>query len=532
MMRQTRRQFLRAVGVTGGAGALYGAMGALGLAPVAADTPTFVPPRPGDLGGRPPRSVVILGAGMAGLTAAYELRKGGYDVTVLEARRRPGGRNWTVRGGDTETDLKGERQTAGFSRGEYLNAGAARIPQHHVTLDYCRELGVPIEVFAGTNADGYLYQVGDHDLSGVPVRHRAARADVYGYVSELLSKATDQGALDAYLTGEDREALLAFLRLFGDLGPKVDGDPAASFRYTGTGRRGYEIPPGAGTQEGTPLPPHPLSDVLASRIGYYFSLELRWEQAMMMYQPVGGMDRIAHALADAVGNQHVHYGTEIRAVRNTTDGVEVDHTGRDGRMRTLAADFAICTLPPGIAARLSGNLPTEVRDALRTPEVLDVGKLGVEYSRRWWELDHRIYGGITSTNTDLLNVWYPSYGFHGPRGTLLGYYNEGPYAADYGELRHPQRLSRALDRLTDIHGESAARDVASAFSVHWTDIRHSEGAWVMWSSREGAYERLLEPAGRVYFAGDYLSHANAWQHGAMVSARSVVEALHERVASS
>lgn len=69
----------------------------------------------------------------------------GYDVTVLEAMDRPGGRNWTVRGGTSATDTQGRTQRASFSRGEYMNAGPGRIPQHHVTLDYCRELGVAIE---------------------------------------------------------------------------------------------------------------------------------------------------------------------------------------------------------------------------------------------------------------------------------------------------------------------------------------------------------------------------------------------------
>ena len=65
-------------------------------------------------GGR--RSVVILGAGVAGLATAYELGKAGYECTVLEARARPGGRNWTVRGGTSETDLDGATQRRGSPR--------------------------------------------------------------------------------------------------------------------------------------------------------------------------------------------------------------------------------------------------------------------------------------------------------------------------------------------------------------------------------------------------------------------------------
>ena len=90
-------------------------------------------------------TVLVLGTGIAGLGTAYELEKAGYLCEVLEARERPGGRCWTVRGGTREIDLDGAFQTAQFADGHYMNAGPARIPQHHTTLDYCRELGVAIE---------------------------------------------------------------------------------------------------------------------------------------------------------------------------------------------------------------------------------------------------------------------------------------------------------------------------------------------------------------------------------------------------
>lgn len=175
----SRRAFLRNVGLSGGAGAMFATMGALGLAPTAQAArreQSFQAPRPGDfaLTGRAVAKVVIVGGGIAGLAAAYELGKAGYDCTVLEARGRTGGRNFTVRGGDSTTDLYGHRQTARFADGHYMNAGPARLPQWMVTLDYCRELGIPVEVFTNVNADAYLY----NESAGMtaPVRYRTAKA--------------------------------------------------------------------------------------------------------------------------------------------------------------------------------------------------------------------------------------------------------------------------------------------------------------------------------------------------------------------
>ncbi|MEV4760460.1 FAD-dependent oxidoreductase [Micromonospora sp. NPDC049559] len=525
----SRRGFLRAVGASGGAGALFATMGALGLAPTAAATPApaFRAPQRSDfsLTGRAGASVVILGGGIAGLAAAYELGKAGYDCTILEARGRAGGRNFTVRGGTAETDLDGRTQRARFSDGIYLNAGPARLAQWMVTLDYCRELGVPIEVFTNANADARIYNESTGMTSAQ--RYRTAKADVYGYVSELLAKATDQGALDAQLTAEDKERLLAFLQNFGAIGGRTQG-----WAYTGTNRRGYLGYPGAGNEVGVPLAgPPSLSDVFASNVGRYFSFELGYDQAMLMFQPVGGMDQIPRALTRAIGGHRVKLGAEVTGVTDRGARVEVRYR-QDGRERMIRADYCIATLPPHLMARVPHNLGTPVTAALASFPVTASGKIGLEYKRRWWETDERIYGGITETDLDLAHIWYPSYGFHGERGLVVGYYNTGANARAYSALTHAEREARAVAQGVKIHGEKYRTELATSFSHAWDRTRYLEGAWTSPQYGSAGYNLLLQPAGRVYFAGDWLSHEVAWQHGAFVSARSVVTALHARVLSA
>lgn len=523
----SRRNFLRQVGATGGAGAMLATMGALGLAPTAeaaSREAAFRAPTESDFNlkgkGRGAK-VVIVGGGIAGLTSAYELGKAGYDCTVLEARDRTGGRNFTVRGGDSTQDLYGNRQTARFSDGQYMNAGPARIPQWMITMDYCRELGVPVEVFTNSNASAYIY----NEKAGMTeaVRYRTAKADTYGYVSELLAKATNLGALDADLTADDKAKLLSFLESFGDIGREL--------KYTGSEHRGFTVDPGAAGTPGTELGSVPsASEVFASGVGRYFSFEFGYDQAMLMFQPVGGMDRIPAALTKAVGSRKIHTGAVVQQITDKAHGVTVTYQ-QDGRTRAIDADYCIAALPPHILARTAHNLGSAVQTALEAVKPVSSGKIGLEYRNRWWETDHRIYGGITETDMDLSHIWYPSYGFHGKRGLIIGYYNTGTNADSYALLSPAEREKRAVAQGVKIHGEQYRTELATSFSHHWRQTPHLEGAWHSMSGGPdaAAYAPLNKAAGRVYFAGDYLSYADAWQHGAFSSARKVVTTLHERV---
>ena len=182
--------------------------------------------------------ILILGAGLSGMATAYELQKLGYDCTILEARNRAGGRVWTIRGGTQETEIGGQLQTCKFDKGLYLNAGAARIPNHHeLSVQYCRELKVPLEVFVNMNEAAYFYANGKGKLAERPLRVRELHADLRGYTNELLHKAIHKEALDEELTVEDAEKLIAYLRAEGDL--QKNGS------YQGSERRGYGFIPGA-----------------------------------------------------------------------------------------------------------------------------------------------------------------------------------------------------------------------------------------------------------------------------------------------
>ena len=248
-MPVSRRSFIRRLAAVGGLGLAFAAMRGLGHASDAhAQAPPTLPPGHGA-----GVHVAVLGAGIAGLALTYQLERAGFRVTLMEARDRLGGRNWTVRNG-SRIEMVGEAdQVARLSEGLYFNAGPARIPSHHQgLLDYCRILGVPLEVEVNASRSALIQS--DAAFGGRPIQQRQAINDLRGQISELLAKAINRHALDAELSAQDRERLLAFLRNYGDL----NGDLA----FERTTRSGYRIMPGAADQVGVARDPLPLSELL------------------------------------------------------------------------------------------------------------------------------------------------------------------------------------------------------------------------------------------------------------------------------
>jgi monoamine oxidase len=199
------------------------------------------------------------------MTAALELRNAGYKVQILEFNGRAGGRNWTLRGGDSFTELGGFKQTCEFESGLYINPGPWRIPYHHrALLDYCKRLGVALEPFVQLNYNALIHA--SRAFDGVPQRIRAIRADFQGQVSELLAKVTQQGKLDEAVTKEDQEILLEALRSWGAL----DRDYKYKANLISAQFRGYARDPGGGLNA-LPLPGDSLalSEILKSQVWRY-----------------------------------------------------------------------------------------------------------------------------------------------------------------------------------------------------------------------------------------------------------------------
>lgn len=523
----SRRNFLQTMASVGGSTAVWAAMDAWSLArPPRQD----LPPLQGEVDGV---RVVILGAGMGGMTMAYELGKLGYDVEILEVRDRPGGHNWTVRRGAVLEEYGGERQVCEFDEGQYFNPGPWRIPHHHEAyLHYCRELNVPLEPFINYQEANYVYIEGDFGpLAGQPVRYRQMNVDMRGYTAELLAKFANNGQLDGELEDDDIGALIDYLVHEG----LIDAD---TLTYTGASRRGYATPPGAGTQPGQPLEPFDPAAIIpyAAEVhraqGHYLASAAAYSQQMTMMQPVGGMDRTAYAFADAIGEDKFSYQTEVLEIRQDDNGVRIAcRDWSSGETREVTADYCVSAIPLTILATLPADFSQEMSEAIRNIPYEPTGKIGMQFSRRFWEEDDNIYGGVSRTNISTIGgIAYPSYGFLGQKGVLQSYYNFGIDAIYVSGMTVDERIEHALEHGSKIHPQYR-ETFENAFSVAWHRVPYLLGGWPTFTehTREQYYPRLLEPDGRVYLVGEYLSYLTGWIEGTIRAAWLQLDKLHERV---
>jgi monoamine oxidase len=246
-----------------------------------------------------------------------------------------------------------------------------------------------------------------------------------------------------------------------------------------------------------------------------------------MFQVVGGTDQLQKALAAKV--QHITLGAEVTAIEQPAGGVRIRYTASNGAAREVAADYAISTIALPILRTLQVDASDAVKEAIANINYASAAKIGLQFSRRFWEEDDQIFGGMTKTTLDITQIVYPSTGYLSKKGIVIGYYLNGQGAIKVGELSPAERLKKALDEGGQIHPQYAST-FESAFSIAWQKVAHSKGGWAQFTEaqRQKEYLTLLRPDRQLYFAGDYTTYVSGWMAGAFQSARSAVSAIHER----
>jgi monoamine oxidase len=517
-----RRSLFKLIGAVAGSAVMYQAMSELGHAGESGYT------GPLQLTGDPKgASVLILGAGLAGMSAALELRNAGYAVQVLEYNDRPGGRNWSLYGGDSYTEMGGFTQHVQFADGLYLNPGPWRIPYHHrALLDYCKRLNVALESFTQVNYNAYLHS--SKAFGGKPQRHREVQADFHGHVAELLAKAANQGRLEREVSEEDRQILMEAMRNWGALDKNYEYKSGLMVSE----RRGYIADPGGGESSNpTVSEPLALRDVLQSQLWRALAAGHIYEFQSAIFQPVGGMGMIGRAFGREVGNL-IRYNAKVTEIKQDERGVSVAYhdTKAGGEVKVARAQWCICTIPASILSQIPLSVGAPMKSAIDSLYYDSAVKVGLQFKRRFWEQDESIYGGISFTDLPNALIGYPNTRFFddGP-GVLLGAYTFGPNAFQFSALSPEERIKKSVEYGSQIHPQYAT-EFQHGVAVAWHRVPWTLGCAGHWTDelRARHYDNLCAFDGRIVLAGEHASRLPAWQEGALLSSLDAVKRLHAR----
>lgn len=481
-----RREFLRQVAVVSGA--------------------ALAAPLDAVAGGTRPRRVVIVGAGLAGLCAAYELERRGVECIVLEAdRHHVGGRVRT-------------HEFGGGLRGEL---GAMRIPTRHARVrDYCRRFGLRLRRFV--QDDVFVYgrgrrvraaAVGDlRDAYGL-----AADAGVPGdlwtrAVSNPLRDMTPAERADLHAVVPMTQAIRAFDQLsLSQLGERAGLSPDA-IEYMATGMGVETLLPSAATE-------HLRED-----------MDGVWSHGFD--EIVGGTQRLPEAFAARLhrppraGCQVIRFeqGDDWAAAVYLADGVE----------RIERGDAVVCTVPYPVLTQIDARpaFSGAKRRAIRELGYDSSTKVLVVTKRRFWETDECIFGGCTQTDLPTGTTVYPSDNAsrHDPDvsrapGVLLASYTWGAAARRMAALPRDECRRVVLDAVGRIHPQLREPDmVQDLVSWSWDEHRWSQGAfaWFLPGQFTALHADVIRPEGRIWFAGEHASLTHTWMEGALESAQRVV----------
>lgn len=458
----------------------------------------------GSLAARPgrPKKVLVLGAGLAGLAAAYELVEAGHEVTVLEARSRAGGRVETLRGRLAD-DL-------------YAEAGAANVFDHHAaTMKYVRLLGVDLDPIAyGSGAAVYhlrgrriVHRPGtpvDWPLDLPPGERGLGRAELWERYAGAFLKSLDQ----ADLAAAPAAALMPY-----------DGMSFTDF-LSGRGASSGAV---ALLRLGTP----DLGGDGADRSSaLYVIRELAHRRGLKQaYTIRGGSDRFPLAFAARLG-ERIRYGSPVVGIEQDAAGVRVACLRGGGRM-VLAAERVICALPFSMLRRIEVTpaFSPQKRRAIEELRYSSVVRVYLQCRRRFW-LDEGL-SGMAFTDQPIMSVFDRTGGQPGTRG-LLESYTAGANGRRLAAMDESERLDTAVRGVQALH-PGLAEEYEGGLSKSWNDDPWARGAYAWFEPGQMAslLPHIAPPEGRVHFAGEHASAWPGWMQGALESGARAAQEVHE-----
>jgi len=446
-----------------------------------------------------PKKVIIVGAGLAGLSAGYELLQAGHDVQILEAQHRIGGRIYTLR--------------EPFAEGLYAEAGAMRIPRaHKITMAYVEKFGLQTRDFTMGNPQTYVH------VGGVQRRMAEAQANPNSLGFETSAK--EKGKLAGDLWEELIKPLVKKVEKEGwdDVIKKYDQYSVREFLEVNGWSEGLIEMFGLLNNQESVMNSSFL-ELFREDGGNYYS---------NMCEIVGGMDQLSYAFMPAL-NLNIRYGAKVVAIDQTPSEAIVHYQTPAGRFE-LRAEHVIVTIPFPVLRHVEILKPFSraKQRAIRQLHYDASAKIFFQTKRRFWETDENIFGGGTVTDLAIRNLFYTNYGKETGRGILLASYTWSEDAQRWGSLPPHERIQQALENVAVIHPQ--IRDEFEAGASHmWHDDPFAGGAFALFDPGQQTllHAEIIKPEGRIHFAGEHASSYHAWIQGAFESGLRAAVEIHQ-----
>jgi len=494
----------------------------------------------------------------------------------------------------------GETQVVRFKRptGDaepYLNAGPGRIPSSHKRLlGYLKKFSVDIEVYV-MNSESNLVQK-DGSFGGDPMVYRRLNHNTRGWLAQMVYKnaetlLTNMGISKDKMkerVDELEDLMISFGELDADGNYEVSaGTPGFE---DGKTRAGFtELP---GVAAGKTADKIPLDELLDSKFWhgtrFYQPVDFLWQPTL--FQPVGGMDQVQHAFAQEVAalGGDIHLSSPVKTIdwdeASKKFKISVSLIGTEAT-KEYEADYCVCNLAmPFLSEILSDkllNIPgagldSDFKEALQAvftaqfnptnapgyePEedgyipkfLADTTKVGWQADRSLWQGSPikddmsvedsevgvvPIFGGISWTDNEIQQIWYPSTGYQDEKGVLTGAYNFSGIAREWGTYSVEKRLHLAREDAKKFN-EKFGKGLHDGLAIAWQNMPYIKGGWAYWqavgdskyatkqfntiaqgSEVSGQEEDIMGPS--FFIVGDQISSLPGWQEGAIASAINVI----------
>lgn len=448
-----------------------------------------------------PKRVLVVGAGLAGLSAAYELTQAGHDVTVLEARTRPGGRVHTLRDP--------------FADGLHAEAGAARIPNHHhFTLRYVELFGLALEPFRPLDLPSVYHVRGK--------RMVVAPGQSVDWPYELTAEERALG-----LDGIRQKYVRSMLGELGDVTAPSWPPPEVLGKYDPMNRSDFWRSRGASSEAVALLSLGGIDDRADTWSALFMLRNQSLNQKLDQYYKIrGGMDLLPRAFALRLAEK-IHYAAPVVRIEQSGQGVKVQFL-RAGAHHTLTGDRLICAVPFGVQKNIevAPAFSVEKQRAIEQLPYLSASKIFLQSRRRFWT-DQR-QSGFATTDLPIGQVWDATYNQPGTRGILQAF-PISLHSRRVTEMAERERLEFALQQVELVY-PGIREHFEGGVTKCWDEDAWARGASAYY--KPGQFSSLLphvaRPEGRIHFAGEHTSvWIDGWMQGALESGNRVAREVND-----